>query len=175
VTVNGSAGIAGQIYGRVRHYKRLPMICLVGAIATLLVMGFAAKSLTATPVEVLLALLGLGFGPAAPLAMVALQNTVASHHLGAAVGTLSFMRNLCATMTVSIFGAIVLAGTSDSTVLVRGAAAAIPAEGFARIFFAAALSMAFALLALIMMEEKPLRTGAPAVAEAASPPGARNA
>ncbi len=106
---------------------------LVIAIATLVTMGFATKSLTAGPVEGLLAMLGLGFGPAAPLAMVALQNTVAAHHLGSAVGTLAFMRNLYATMLVSLFGAIVLAGT-DLTSAPGPAAAAIPVEGFSRVF-----------------------------------------
>ena len=81
------------------------------------------------------------------LAMVSLQNTVAVRHLGAAVGTLGFTRNLGATMTVAIFGAIVLAGRADETLPLRGAgsgAMAIPVEGFSRIFFAAALSMTVA-------------------------------
>ena len=101
--------------------------------------------------------------------MVALQNTVAIHHLGAAVGTLGFLRNLCATMMVAIFGAIVLAGAGE-TVLPRGAslvAAAIPVEGFSRIFFAAALSMTVSFVALLLMEEKPLRTNRPAGTESA--------
>jgi EmrB/QacA subfamily drug resistance transporter len=172
VSVNSSAGLAGQVLGRVRHYKRLPMCGLVVAIATLVVMGIEAKSLTTVPVEFLLATLGLGFGPVAPLAMVALQNTVATHHLGSAVGTLSFARNLAATMMVSIFGAIVLAGSADDVVLVRGAggAASLPAEGFGRVFFAAALSMTVALVGLIMMEEKPLRSNRPVPAESAHHP-----
>jgi hypothetical protein len=108
----------------------------------LLVMAWQAKSLTVGTVEVLLALLGIGFGPAAPLAMVSLQNTVAVHHLGAAVGTLGFMRNLYATMPVAVFGAIVLAGTGDTpAILPRGALGnvAIPVEGFSHIFFLIAL------------------------------------
>jgi hypothetical protein len=119
-------------------------------------------------VEVLLALLGVGFGPVAPLAMVALQNTVAIHHLGAAVGTLGFTRNLCATMMVAIFGAIILAGSSGETARIGGSfAAAIPVEGFSRIFFAAAFSMAVSFVALLLMEEKPLRTNRPAGTETA--------
>jgi MFS family permease len=171
-TVNASAGFTGQLLGRVRHYKRLPMCGLMVAIATLVVMGLAAKSLTTLPVELLLAVLGIGFGPVAPLAMVALQNTVATHHLGTAVGTLGFMRNLCATMMVAIFGAIILAGAGVGTLPPRGAvgATAIPPEGFSRIFFAAALSMTVSLIALLLMEEKPLRTNRPvSTAETASP------
>jgi MFS family permease len=156
VTVNASAGLSGQLLGRVRHYKRLPTCSLILAIATLVVMGITAEALTPAPVEVLLALLGIGFGPVAPLAMVALQNTVEVHHLGTAVGTLGFARNLCATMMVSIFGAIVLAGTGTGT-----GTGVIPAAGFSRIFFAAALSMTIALIAMLLMEEKPLHTNRP--------------
>jgi MFS family permease len=157
VTLNTAAGVSGQVIGRVTHYKRLPMLSLLLAIATLIVMGLNAGTLTPWSVGVLLALLGIGFGPLPPVAMVSLQNTVAAHHLGTAVGTLSFLRNLCATMMVAIFGAIVLAGPGRA--LPRGIdGLAIPAEGFARIFFAAAASLAVALIALVLMEEKPLRS-----------------
>ena len=98
--------------GRVVHYKRLPMLGLVIAIATLLVMGWNAQSLTPWSVAGLLAVLGVGFGPVPPVAMVSLQNTVEAHHLGTAVGTLSFLRNLCATIIVAIFGAMVLVGSA---------------------------------------------------------------
>ena len=160
VTLNVSAGISGQLLGRITHYKRLPGLGLVVAVITLLVMAWQAKSLTVGMVEVMLALLGIGFGPAAPLAMVSLQNTVAAHHFGVAVGTLGFMRNLCATIMVAVFGAIVLADAGGSPAMLPRDAlggAVIPVEGFSRIFFAAALSMTVSLIALVIMEEKPLR------------------
>jgi MFS family permease len=159
-TLNASAGLTGQLLGRVKHYKRLPGLGLLIAIATLLVMSWQASALSAMQVELLLAMLGIGFGPVAPLATVSLQNTVATHHLGAAVGTLGFTRNLCATMMVAIFGAIILAGSSGDTFPVRGAGLnmVIPVEGFSRIFLAAASSMIVSFVALVLMEEKPLRT-----------------
>jgi len=43
---------------------------------------------------------------------------------------------------------------------------AIPVEGFSRIFFAAALSMTVSFVALLLMEEKPLRTNRPSNADA---------
>jgi len=163
-TLNASAGVTGQLLGRVKHYKRLPGLGLLIAIATLLMMGWRAGTLTPIEVEIMLAVLGIGFGPAAPLATVALQNTVAIHHLGAAVGTLGFTRNLCATMMVAIFGAVILATSSGEALVPHGAglqpfgAVAIPVEGFSRIFFAAAFSMTVSFVALLLMEEKPLRT-----------------
>jgi MFS family permease len=163
VTLNSSAGLAGQVIGRVVHYKRLPMIGLVLAIATLLVMGWNAQTLTPWSVAGLLALLGVGFGPVPPVAMVSLQNTVEAHHLGTAVGTLSFLRNLCATMIVAIFGAIVLMGSAR--VLPRGVdGLALPAQRFAYVFYLAAASLAVSLIALLLMEEKPLRSDGPAAA-----------
>jgi sugar phosphate permease len=157
VTLNTSAGLTGQLIGRVTHYKRVPMLGLVLAIVTLVTMGWQASALTPWSVEVLLAVLGIGFGPVPPLAMVALQNTVEVHHLGTAVGTLGFTRNLCATMMVAVFGAIVLAGSAGE--LPRGIdGLAIPAEGFARIFYASAASLMISLVALLLMEEKPLRS-----------------
>jgi MFS family permease len=160
VTLNATAGLTGQLIGRVTHYKRLPMLGLVLAIATLVMMGWLADSLTPWSVEVLLAVLGIGFGPVPPLAMVALQNTVEVHHLGTAVGTLGFTRNLAATMMVAVFGAIVLAGSGGEAP--HGVAGlAIPAEGFARIFYASAASLMVSLVALLLMEEKPLRSNRP--------------
>ena len=41
---------------------------------------------------------------------------------------------------------------------------AIPAEGFSHIFFAAAFSMTVSFVALLLMEEKPLRTNRPPAA-----------
>ncbi len=157
VTLNTSAGVCGQVIGRIAHYKRLPTFSLLIAIATLVAMGWQASTLTPWSVEVMLALLGVGFGPVPPVTMVSLQNTVAAAHLGTAVGTLSFLRNLGATMIVAIFGAIVLAGPGSA--LPRGIdGLAIPAEGFARIFYAAAASLTVTLVALLLMEEKPLRS-----------------
>jgi MFS family permease len=161
VALNTSAGLTGQVIGRIVHYKRLPMVGLVIAIATLLIMGWNAQGLTLWSVAGLLALLGVGFGQVPPVAMVSLQNTVEVHHLGTAVGTLSFLRNLCATIIVAIFGTIVLVGSAR--VLPRGVdGLALPAERFAYVFYVAAASLVVSLIALVLMEEKPLRSNRPA-------------
>jgi MFS family permease len=139
------------------------MLGLLIAIATLLVMGWNAQSLTPWSVAGLLAVLGLGFGPVPPVAMVSLQNTVEAHHLGTAVGTLSFLRNLCATIIVAIFGALVLTGSAR--VLPRGVdGLALPAERFTHVFYVAAASLVVSLVALLLMKEKPLRSNRPATA-----------
>jgi hypothetical protein len=98
--------------------------------------------------------------------MVALQNAVARHQLGIAVGTLAFGRNLFATMLVALLGVIVLTATSS---LAPGGAGefggALPpataeaAQAFRRVFIVVAACFAAAFAALILIEEKPLRSG----------------
>ncbi len=68
---------------------------------------------------------------------------------------MQFSRNLFATMIVAVFGVIVLVGTADGG---AGMAAQYSAEGFTRVFYAVAASFAIALLAVILLEEKPLQT-----------------
>jgi hypothetical protein len=75
---------------------------------------------------------------------------------------MNFSRNLYATMLIAVFGAIVLAGTPAGETL-RGAfqaGAGDAAQAFGWAFLAAAASMSIALIAIIVMQEKPLQTGA---------------
>jgi hypothetical protein len=89
-----------------------------------------------------------------------MQNMVARHQLGISVGTMNFSRNLYATMLIAVFGAIVLAGTVVGQPLDSALQAGISAPAFGRVFFVAAASMTIALIAIVLMEEKPLQTGA---------------
>jgi len=158
VTVNASAGISGQFYGRMTRYKTIPMFGMVLAIAAVATLAVEAESLTPLTFEVLIALIGIGFGPIPPLSSIALQNTVAAHQFGAAVGTMNFSRTLYATILIAIFGAMVLSGVPAGP----GALAGSAAEGFRRVFFAAAASFTVALVGLLLLEEKPLKSNLPA-------------
>jgi hypothetical protein len=92
---------------------------------------------------------------------------VARHQLGISVGTMNFSRNLYATMMIAVFGAIVLAGTPAGESL-RGAFQAGTGQvalSFGRVFIVAASSMCVALIAMLLMTEKPLQTGAEIDAE----------
>ena len=159
LSLNTCAGLAGQLLGRVRHYKRLPMAALTLGIAAVLTLAWRAADMTPLWFEVTLILIGIGFGPVPSLTAVAMQNVVARHQLGISVGTMNFSRNLLATMLIAAFGAIVLAGTAGGESLVAAFHAANAADAFRRVFLAAAASMTIALIAIIMMEEKPLQTG----------------
>jgi EmrB/QacA subfamily drug resistance transporter len=152
VTLNISAGLAGQVLGRVTHYKTLPTAGLVLAIAAVMALGWRAGSLDLWGFEILLILIGVGFGPLPALTQVAVQNVVPRHQLGISLGAMNFSRNLLATILVAAFGAIVLAGTAaldqDPSVV---------AQAYARIFYADAGCMAVALIAVVLMAERPLQ------------------
>jgi hypothetical protein len=110
--------------------------------------------------EIILLLIGIGFGPTAPLTQVVLQNTVAMNHLGTAIGTMSFCRTLVGTIIVAVFGAIVLASTPGGTGTLVTTGTSISA--FATVFLGVAGALVIALVALILLEEKPLQATMPA-------------
>ena len=165
VTLNASAGVSSQLIGRVKRYKLLPSVCLVVAIAAVLTLAFSASEMTPLKFEIILFVIGVGFGPMPPLTQVALQNTVAVHHLGAAIGTMNFTRTLAGSILVAMLGAIVLAGAPvDASSIARDqhSIAGASAATFSVVFAAAAAALTAALIALLRLEEKPLQSGFPA-------------
>ena len=184
VTLNISAGLAGQVLCRVTHYKALPMVGLVVTIAAVLILGWRAESLDLWWFEILLILIGAGFGPLPSLTQVAVQNTVARHQLGISMGAMNFSRSLLATILVAAFGAIVLAGTGSIDQGPSAPAAltaawqhgnASAAQAFARVFYADAACIAIALIAVVLMAERPLQERRSFVPIAARPQAVRAA
>ena len=153
VAMNASAALAGQVLGRVRHYKLLPMAGLLVSAAAVTTLAWQAESITPLTFELLVIAIGAGFGPLPSLTSVAMQNVVPRHQLGISIGTMTFTRNLYTTMLIAVFGAIVLAGASAGPALGG-------AEAYGRAFSVAAASLAVALIAIALMEQKPLQTGA---------------
>jgi hypothetical protein len=150
------------VLGRVRHYKLLPMIGVLVSIGALIALAWNAGSMTPLSFELTLILIGAGFGPVPSLTSVAMQNVVARHQLGISIGSMNFSRNLYTTMLIAVFGAIVLAGTPVGETLrdADQAGTGNIADAFGRVFFTAAASMSIALVAIAIMDEKPLQTGA---------------
>jgi len=162
-SLNLSAGAAGQLLGRVQRYKTVPMIGLVIAIGAVLALARLGAAITPWGFELTVALIGIGFGPLAPLSTVVLQNSVPIHQFGTAMGTMNFCRTLFATMLVAVFGAIVLGnGSADPGEIAAQTSGLHPAvgsaEGFTRVFLAAAAALSAALLSVFVLEEKPLHT-----------------
>src|SRR5580658_476112 len=161
VTLNASAGLSSQLVGRVKHYKLLPNMCLVVGIGAVLALAFSAANISPLRFEIILFLIGIGFGPTAPLTQVMLQNTVSIYHLGAAIGTMNFVRTLMATILVAVFGAIVLGAgpvAAVGDVLSPGVLSGVSVAAFAAVFFAAAGTLTIALIAMLAIEEKPLES-----------------
>jgi EmrB/QacA subfamily drug resistance transporter len=159
VTLNASAGLSSQLLGRVQRYKLLPLCCLVVGVGAVVALAFSAGTMTSGKFEIILFLIGIGFGPTAPLTQVALQNTVPIHDLGAALGTMNFARTLIGTVLIAIFGAVILAkvpaGAPVDT-LSHGILAGTSVATFATVFLAIAGTLAGAFVSLILLEEKPL-------------------
>jgi MFS family permease len=161
VTLNASAGLASQLVGRVKHYKLLPMIFLFVGIGAVVALALSAATMTTLQFEIILFLIGVGFGPTAPLTQVVLQNTVSIHHLGAAIGTMNFVRTLTSTVLVAVFGAVVLAAVpiaASGDTLGQRVLAGTSVAAFTVVFFAAAAALAIAQLAMILVQEKPLES-----------------
>jgi MFS family permease len=148
--LNISAGATAPIIANYRRYKTVPMIGVVCAILAVAALSWQAPHMSFVGFEIILTALGLGFGPLAPLTGVALQNTVQPWQFGTAVGGMNFMRSLTSTILVAVFGAITLKGT----VVESGELA----WRFQIAFGVAAVSLTLALIAMWLMEEKPLST-----------------
>jgi MFS family permease len=166
IALNVSAGLSGYALGYMVHYKVLPLTGLLLAIASITMLAWQVGSLSLVSFEVLLLLIGLGFGPLPGLSQAALQNSVTRHQLGISVGTMNFSRNLLATMLIALFGAIVAGSASVAAGQpapgafggVLNGEAAMAAEAFRRVFFAAAATLSIAFVAVLLLEEKPLQS-----------------
>jgi predicted MFS family arabinose efflux permease len=160
MSLNTSAGLAGQVLGRVQHYKVLPICMMLIALAATAMLAIWAEHMTFVWFETLLFLIGVGFGPLPSLCQVSMQNRIVQHQLGIAIGTMSFARNLCTTMMVALLGAIVLTVTSAIAPGTGGPLGGPEAAlVFGRAFFVILACLAAAFVALVLIEERPLRTG----------------
>lgn len=150
MTVVGSA-TAGRLMGRLRHYKRPPLIAL--AVASLMLASFAALPPDSL-VDIIcrLLLVGFGIGTCFPVMTVSVQNAVPPHQVGTATAVMNFFRSLGGAILVAGFGAILLgpggAGTGFS---------ADVAGRFPIIFAAAAAGLGIGFVAFLLMEERPFR------------------
>jgi EmrB/QacA subfamily drug resistance transporter len=112
------------------------------------------------------AIVGYGVGTVFPTATVCVQNAVWRHEVGIATGAMNFFRALASALAVAIMGAILLAGLGFAPerggvgveVLVANAGAnGLDVAGVFRwVFVAAMVFSVIALVAVVLMEERPL-------------------
>src|SRR5262245_25391783 len=162
---------SGRWMTRFTHYKRVPLFSLPLSIATFLWLAWMPAGWSLPGICAVLAVNGFGVGTMYPFTTVVIQNAVKPHQFGIATGTLNFFRQLGGAIIVAVFVAIVLGGFEGGEgarlmeTLARhgvgngGVRVARPefAPLFATVFVAAALCIAAALVAVLMVEERPLR------------------
>ncbi|MDB5508989.1 MAG: arabinose efflux permease family protein [Hyphomicrobiales bacterium] len=157
--VNLGALGGAQVTARVTHYKRLPMIALALSMSASLWLAWHSGGMGFVELQIVLAILGLSFGPVAPTTTVCLQNAVPLHQMGTAVGSMAFGRGLFTTILVAAFGVIVLHAMPAGGVPASAAEQDVLVMAFRTLFVVAALCQGLSLLFLHLMDEVPLRSG----------------
>jgi EmrB/QacA subfamily drug resistance transporter len=166
LTTPGSL-LSGQAMMYWKHYKRAPVIGLCCALFALSFLIWR-PDLPLSTVIVVLSVVGTAVGLVFPVTTVSIQNAVPHHQVGIAMGALNFFRSLASAFIVAVLGAILLAGLGVAPE--RGGRAislvtSVSAAGgtdvafvFRWVFLTAWVFLAISLVALILMEERPLRT-----------------
>jgi EmrB/QacA subfamily drug resistance transporter len=161
---------SGRAMLYLRHYKWVPIVMLIAtSIAVSLLAAFPLMPVWG--VAVVMCLVGLGTGSSYPVVTVSIQNALPHHQIGVAMGAMNFFRALASALVVAIMGAIMLAhlgaapqrgaAHGSGTTLVAAASNASGADlahTFSIIFAVAAGFLVMAIVALLIMEERPLRT-----------------
>ncbi len=157
--------VSGRAMMHFEHYKRVPVVGLCCSIVALSVLTWH-PGMPPIAVAVVLSVVAFGIGTTYPVGTVSIQNAVSRHQVGAAMGGMNFFRGLTAAFIVAIMGAIVLAGLGvaperGSRATSVAATASAPGVDLALVFrgvFAlGVLCLIVSLIALILMEERPLR------------------
>ena len=178
LTTPGSM-MSGRAMMHLSHYKISPYIGMT--LATLAVAALAWwPAMPLVWAIIATGVIGLGVGSVFPVATVSIQNAFERHDVGTATGVMNFFRALASALVVAIMGAILLAGFGFTPerggVGLELTAARAGADGVAEVFrfvFTAALVVSvLALVALVLMEERPLSGPATKETPAVVPPPA---
>jgi MFS family permease len=161
------ATLSGQLMARIKHYKRPTTIGLAVAAAGLAVIAIQPQSLPLFVLAGILTIVSAGLGTVFPLTLLALQNAIEPHQMGTATGALNFFRSLGGAFVVALFGAIVIGSLPADVaahVTIENLASTFATAGisigavFRWVFVASVLGLLIALVSLLLMEEKPLRS-----------------
>jgi EmrB/QacA subfamily drug resistance transporter len=172
--------LSGRSMMYLRHYKVSALAGLgLAAAAVAALVWHPAMPLTGAVVAA--GVIGFGVGSVFPIATVSIQNAVHRQEVGIATGAMNFFRALASTLVVAVMGAIVLAGfgitpergTGMEVVVQSTQAAALDvAQVFRHVFVAALIVAIFAFVAMLRLEERPLRGSAAPLPIAPDAPGA---
>jgi EmrB/QacA subfamily drug resistance transporter len=163
--------MSGRSMMYLRHYKISALAGLgltTAAVAALV--WWPAMPLTGAVVAA--GFVGFGIGTVFPIATVSIQNSVLRHQVGTATGAMNFFRALASALVVAVMGAIVLAGLGvtpergtgvELLAQTAGAAGVDVGEVFRWVFAAALAVSIMAFVAVLRLEERPLRGPAASV------------
>ena len=152
-TVGGTL-MAGRAMARFEHYKRVPLLAMPCAIVVSLILMLYSAQMPVWALGLLMAVISIALGTLLPISTVSIQNAVALHQLGTATATANLCRQLGGAIMVAVFGTIVLGSHPGS-----GPATADPRHllwAFRVVFAIVAAGSALALVAMALMEERPL-------------------
>jgi len=156
---------AGRLMIQLTHYKLVPAVGMVLGIVMLAAFAWRPGGLSLLEVCGLLTIGGAGLGVMYPVTTTIVQNAVAPHQLGTATGALNFARQLGGAIIVAAFATIVLGGIDSgghglTLDMLRGGAKLAGADFallFRWVFAAGAAFLAAGLVAVLLIEERPLR------------------
>ena len=156
---------AGRLMIQLTHYKLVPAAGMVLGIVMLAAFAWKPGGLSLLEVCGLLTIGGAGLGVMYPVTTTIVQNSVAPHQLGTATGALNFARQLGGAIIVAAFATIVLGGIDSgghglTLDMLRGGAKLAGADFallFRWLFAAGAAFLAAGLVAVLLIEERPLR------------------
>ena len=153
IALNVSAGVTGTILPRLTHYKVIPAVGLTVAIAALIVLAWRARDVSLLEFEILLAIIGARLRRHA----AAVGDRAAEQRVD-----LDLRHGCChhAILAQSLLhddGRGIRRHRPDRPAGGRRSTG-YSVEGFVRIFYVAAASFALSLLAVLLVEAKPLQT-----------------
>ncbi|WP_107487052.1 MDR family MFS transporter [Streptomyces sp. MNU77] len=178
----GASTVVGRRITTTGKWKRYLILGGVLLIAGLALMGTARADTDYALLAVYMFLIGCGVGMTMQNLVLAVQNTVPMHELGAASSTVAFFRTLGGAVGVSVLGAVLASRVSDymadglAALGVKGSGdgslpdistlpapiAAVVEDSYGRatgvIFLIAAPIALIALVAMLALKEIPLRT-----------------
>ena len=170
--------LSGRAMLYMNRYKWVAIVML--SIATIAVSLLVIHPLMPVwVVSIITGLVGLGTGSSYPTVTVSIQNAVAHQQIGIAMGTMNFFRALASSFVVAVMGAIMLSqlgaapqrGVSSAVIAVaEHRSPADFAHSFSFIFAVAVMFLIIGIVALIAMEERPLRATVLAAPTVREPP-----
>jgi predicted MFS family arabinose efflux permease len=150
-----STNLAGRGIARTGRYKRYPVFGAALMTIALVELAAVAARPSRLTIGIGLAVFGLGFGMVGQVLIVAVQNAVDRGRMGVAMAATSFSRGLGGAVGAALLGAVFASRVAGSTA--PAAARADVIDGVRTVFIAAAPLAAVALVALLMLQELPLR------------------